>query len=120
MAEMTVLICPKCQGAMRTYERSGVVIDQCTDCRGIFLDHGELERLMDAERMATGGRRDEFREARDSDRESEPARSRDQHEHVPDVGDDDWRGRDSRGRPVGGERRRESRFGGILDIFGGD
>jgi Zn-finger nucleic acid-binding protein len=34
---------------MRQYERSGVVVDQCGDCRGIFLDRGELERLVDAE-----------------------------------------------------------------------
>jgi len=34
---------------MRTYERNGVHVDQCADCRGIFLDRGELERLVDAE-----------------------------------------------------------------------
>lgn len=34
---------------MRSYERSGVIVDQCTDCRGIFLDRGELDRLIDAE-----------------------------------------------------------------------
>jgi Zn-finger nucleic acid-binding protein len=34
---------------MRTYERSDVTVDQCTECRGIFLDRGELERLIDAE-----------------------------------------------------------------------
>ena len=43
------LTCPKCHGSMRSYERNGVHVDQCTDCRGIFLDRGELERLMDAE-----------------------------------------------------------------------
>ena len=43
------LTCPKCQGTMRSYERSGVTVDACNDCRGIFLDHGELRRLMDAE-----------------------------------------------------------------------
>lgn len=43
------LICPKCQGAMRSYERSGITVDQCSECRGIFLDRGELERLVDAE-----------------------------------------------------------------------
>jgi hypothetical protein len=43
------LTCPKCHGVMRTYERNGVHIDQCTDCRGIFLDRGELDRLIDAE-----------------------------------------------------------------------
>jgi Zn-finger nucleic acid-binding protein len=43
------LTCPKCRGAMRTYERSGITVDQCSECRGIFLDRGELERLVDAE-----------------------------------------------------------------------
>jgi uncharacterized protein len=43
------LTCPKCNGAMRTYERSGVTVDQCGECRGIFLDRGELERLIDGE-----------------------------------------------------------------------
>ncbi|MBM7808782.1 Zn-finger nucleic acid-binding protein [Geodermatophilus bullaregiensis] len=49
------LVCPKCQGAMRTYERNGVHVDQCTECRGIFLDRGELERLVDAETAWHGG-----------------------------------------------------------------
>ncbi|MCW2675390.1 MAG: hypothetical protein JWR70_430, partial [Modestobacter sp.] len=31
------LVCPKCQGTMRSYERNGVHVDQCADCRGIFL-----------------------------------------------------------------------------------
>jgi uncharacterized protein len=43
------LACPKCGGQMRSYERNGVTVDQCTECRGIFLDRGELERLIDAE-----------------------------------------------------------------------
>jgi uncharacterized protein len=37
--------CPKCRGMMRTYDRSGVHIEQCEMCRGIFLDYGELEAL---------------------------------------------------------------------------
>jgi hypothetical protein len=40
---------------MRTYERNGVHVDQCGDCRGIFLDRGELERLIDAENAWHGG-----------------------------------------------------------------
>src|SRR3954454_12523211 len=48
------LTCPKCHGTMRTYERNGVHVDQCADCRGIFLDRGELDRLIDAERRAAG------------------------------------------------------------------
>jgi Zn-finger nucleic acid-binding protein len=43
------LVCPKCGAGMRTYERNGIHIDQCTSCRGVFLDRGELEHLIDAE-----------------------------------------------------------------------
>lgn len=46
---MADLVCPKCQSPMRSYERNGVTVDQCTGCRGVFLDRGELERLVDAE-----------------------------------------------------------------------
>jgi Zn-finger nucleic acid-binding protein len=37
--------CPKCQGPMQTFHRNGVQIEQCGNCRGIFLDYGELEAL---------------------------------------------------------------------------
>ena len=34
---------------MRTVDRQGVHIEQCENCRGIFLDHGELEHMLSAE-----------------------------------------------------------------------
>lgn len=43
------MTCPKCNGEMRTYERNGIHVDQCGDCRGLFLDRGELEHLVQAE-----------------------------------------------------------------------
>lgn len=50
------MICPKCHDVMRQYERNGVTVDQCQECRGIFLDRGELEYLVTAEaRFAAGG-----------------------------------------------------------------
>jgi hypothetical protein len=30
-------------------ERSGITLERCTECGGIFLDRGELERLEEAE-----------------------------------------------------------------------
>ncbi|MFB9407591.1 zf-TFIIB domain-containing protein [Dactylosporangium matsuzakiense] len=48
------MTCPKCRGEMRQFERSGVTVDQCLECRGIFLDRGELERLIDAEQAWQG------------------------------------------------------------------
>jgi len=56
---------------MRTYERNGVTVDQCTDCRGIFLDRGELERLVDAEqgwqRSHSAGTPNPFKDHDDDD-----------------------------------------------------
>ncbi len=49
------LVCPKCGSEMRSYERNGVTVDQCTGCGGLFLDKGELERLAEAERSFYGG-----------------------------------------------------------------
>jgi Zn-finger nucleic acid-binding protein len=34
---------------MRTVDRQGIHIDQCDGCRGIFLDRGELESILQAE-----------------------------------------------------------------------
>lgn len=49
------LLCPKCNNVMNQYERNGVVVDQCTECRGLFLDRGELERLVQAENVWYAG-----------------------------------------------------------------
>ena len=49
MTSAMALRCPKCAGEMASYERSSINVEQCRECRGIFLDRGELERLVDAE-----------------------------------------------------------------------
>jgi Zn-finger nucleic acid-binding protein len=61
VSETAVLTCPKCGADMRSYERNGVVVDQCTECRGVFLDRGELERLVEAEGSYYGERGSEPR-----------------------------------------------------------
>ena len=38
---------------MRTVDRQGIHIDQCDGCRGIFLDRGELESILQAEQRYT-------------------------------------------------------------------
>jgi uncharacterized protein len=42
---MRKLTCPKCRGDMLVLDKAGVAIDECSECRGIFLDRGELEAL---------------------------------------------------------------------------
>ena len=41
-------MCPNDDAPMQTLERSGVQFDMCPKCRGVWLDRGELEKLMDA------------------------------------------------------------------------
>ncbi len=41
------MICPRCnKPTLDEKERDGVTIDVCRECRGIWLDRGELERLV--------------------------------------------------------------------------
>jgi uncharacterized protein len=108
----TDLICPKCQGHMRTYERSGVTVDQCSDCRGIFLDRGELERLVDAEQ----GWQRSHSGSRDRDRDYEREHDRDRGRSIPipfgDRDDDYDRRRYSEGSH---KRRKKSFFDELFD-----
>ncbi len=43
------LMCPKCAAPLRSIERNGMTIERCMERGGIFLDRGELERLIQAE-----------------------------------------------------------------------
>ena len=40
---MLLLVCPNCQAGMQEITRNGIMIDVCTQCRGVWLDRGELE-----------------------------------------------------------------------------
>ena len=39
--------CPNCNVNLVMTERSGVEIDYCPECRGIWLDRGELDKIID-------------------------------------------------------------------------
>ncbi len=38
--------CPKCGMDLQSIQRGDIEIDTCFNCHGVFLDSGELERLM--------------------------------------------------------------------------
>ncbi len=44
--------CPVCNVALTMTERQGVEIDYCQRCRGVWLDRGELDKII--ERAAVG------------------------------------------------------------------
>lgn len=83
------LLCPSCDEPMNPVERRGVIIELCRDCEGVFLDRGELDKLLDAaeaDRLAFG---------------------------VERLDDDDDRRRGGRG---GRRRRRGGVLGDVFDL----
>jgi Zn-finger nucleic acid-binding protein len=44
MEEM--LNCPFCGSSMSKIEKNGVIIDRCPNCLGIWLDKGELDKIV--------------------------------------------------------------------------
>jgi uncharacterized protein len=51
--------CPSCGGELVELDRSGVRIDACRNCRGVWLDRGELEGILERERAVVAGADDE-------------------------------------------------------------
>jgi Zn-finger nucleic acid-binding protein len=50
--------CPACQHELRMADRQGVEIDYCPQCRGVWLDRGELDKIIErSERSTYGGQR---------------------------------------------------------------
>ena len=39
--------CPNCEETLVMTERQGVEIDYCPKCRGVWLDKGELDKIID-------------------------------------------------------------------------
>ena len=99
---MPLLLCPNDNGSMQSVQRSGVEFDICPTCRGVWLDRGELEKLLSA--------------AREPDPVNPPASSQpgyggfDPRPSARPEGRRDWHDDDDRYR---GKKRRSS----IFDIF---
>ncbi len=39
--------CPHCTTTLVMSDRQGIEIDYCPDCRGVWLDRGELDKLIE-------------------------------------------------------------------------
>lgn len=60
--------CPNDGSRLVEVERADVLIDACPTCRGVWLDRGELDKILVKERSLAGGDADEefFREVQGS------------------------------------------------------
>jgi len=111
--------CPVCNGRLHAIEKYGVEIDICPDCKGIWLDRGELDKILESK--ADGGPATERNRPRNV--ESSPADVASQSRRESHDDDDDDRRRpypaqDQHGRPS--QKRRGSWIGDLLGGLGGD
>jgi uncharacterized protein len=51
--------CPVCDVDLVMSERQGVEIDYCPKCRGVWLDRGELDKIIEKSASYTQGERHE-------------------------------------------------------------
>ncbi|AOJ74606.1 zf-TFIIB domain-containing protein [Burkholderia ubonensis] len=106
--------CPVCKTPdLLMAERQSIEIDYCPTCRGVWLDRGELDKLIARE---TGEVRPDVRnDVRNDARANAPADGRPDR-HAPRGRDGGWprdaRADDDRHRH-GGQRRKRS----VFDIF---
>lgn len=102
---MPLLICPNCNVGMTQANRSGIEIDMCPQCRGVWLDRGELEKLLEPFRS-------EARQEPAPPPSSDYRRSQDDEHH---------RGHDNRHRDHDDHHSGHGQYGrkrnSILDIF---
>ena len=104
--------CPVCKVALVMSDRQGVEIDYCPQCRGVWLDRGELDKII--ERSAS---QDSGPAPHPQAPQAAPAGV----QRVPDpyadrpayYGDDDGRRRQDHGH--GQHRRRKSFFEELFD-----
>jgi len=125
---MKTMQCPACPpggAALIVVERQGIEIDYCSTCRGVWLDRGELDKLIEhsATREADRDRSRDHDRNRDRDRDRDRGDYRDRdgkRERYRDDDDDDDRRTfgfgDDRESPEPRRRRREGILGELFDF----
>ena len=56
------MLCPACMVDLQITERQGVEIDYCPQCRGTWLQRGELDKILERSRRVTSSRYEEYDE----------------------------------------------------------
>ena len=113
--------CPVCKDVtLLMSEKHGVEIDYCPQCRGVWLDRGELDKIIqrakEIERDYDRGddRYDSRGYDRDYDRRQYQSRDKD---YDRDYRKDKDRYEDSYYRK---KKKKSSRFGELFEMFGGE
>lgn len=59
--------CPNCEETLVMTERQGVEIDYCPKCRGLWLDKGELDKIIEKSASQEQKQYEEKRKRRNDD-----------------------------------------------------
>ena len=105
------MMCPSCQVELSMSERQGIEIDYCPKCRGVWLDRGELDKIIERSLQVEEG----------APRASEPPRQQpvtqvrydrdhDDRQRRDDYRDDKYRGGHDKYRDDDYHRRRKKSF----------
>ena len=96
--------CPVCKDVtLLMSEKNGVESDYCPECRGIWLDRGELDKIVERARDARDGYRDDDRHRDDDFRH-----------------DDRYRREEKYRKDYKKKKSPMSALGDIMEIFGGE
>jgi Zn-finger nucleic acid-binding protein len=106
---MVVMQCPVDGTTLAMTERQSVEIDYCPECRGIWLDRGELDRIIE---HANAGLAHQGHSGGDGDRRQPRSGNDDGHKpRTRGDGDDDGERKNRSGR--------KGRFAMLGDLLGG-
>ena len=79
--------CPKCNVLLAISDRQGIEIDYCPQCRGVWLDRGELDKIIERTNQAF----DQYKGSRHDDDDDDDRYRREHKQHHGDrpLGDHD-------------------------------
>ncbi len=110
--------CPVCDASLRSVVKHGVEVDICPDCKGVWLDRGELDKLVQL--AATDGPVQQAAPERPAERERVYEEDRRPREEEPRRRDDHYDRDHDRGYGHGPhKKRRGSWLSEVFESFGG-
>jgi Zn-finger nucleic acid-binding protein len=68
------MMCPNCDAELKLSDRQGVEIDYCPKCRGVWLDRGELDKIIERSGSYNEAPRSQNNERRDYDEDDRDPR----------------------------------------------
>ncbi len=52
------MICPRCHKPLETIKKADILIDICKNCGGMWLDNGEIDKLVGLSKRKEKGKKD--------------------------------------------------------------